>query len=152
MAPPTLASQDFWHSKMSPYPCSTISCFEKLERHIKRSQATPSLWKKAWKLLSTWKQQLKAETEKYKNRIQIQISSAQSLSCVQLFATPWITARHASLSITNSRPSSQWCHPAISSSVTPFSSCPQSLPASESFQWVNSSHEVAKVLAFQLQH
>ena len=33
----------------------------------------------------------------------------------------------------NSRPSSQWCHPAISSSVIPFLSCPQSLPASESF-------------------
>ena len=33
----------------------------------------------------------------------------------------------------NSRPSSQWCHPAISSSVVPFCSCPQSLPASESF-------------------
>ena len=33
----------------------------------------------------------------------------------------------------DSRPSSQWCHQAISSSVVPFSSCPQSLPASESF-------------------
>ena len=33
----------------------------------------------------------------------------------------------------NSYPSSRWCHPAISSSVIPFSSCPQSLPASESF-------------------
>ena len=33
----------------------------------------------------------------------------------------------------NSRPSSQWCHPAISSSVVSFSSCSQSLPASESF-------------------
>ena len=33
----------------------------------------------------------------------------------------------------DSPPSSQWCHPAISSSVIPFSSCPQSLPASESF-------------------
>ena len=33
----------------------------------------------------------------------------------------------------DSRPLSQWCHPAISSSVFPFSSCPQSLPASESF-------------------
>ena len=33
----------------------------------------------------------------------------------------------------DSRPSSQWCHPAISSSVVPFSFCPQSLPASESF-------------------
>ena len=34
---------------------------------------------------------------------------------------------------TNTRPLSQWCHPAISSSVFPFSSCPQSLPASDSF-------------------
>ena len=33
----------------------------------------------------------------------------------------------------NPRPSSRWCHPAISSPVIPFSSCPQSLPASESF-------------------
>ena len=33
----------------------------------------------------------------------------------------------------NSHPSSWWCHPAVSSSVVPFSSCPQSLPASESF-------------------
>ena len=33
----------------------------------------------------------------------------------------------------NPHPLSQWCHPAISSSVVPFSSCPQSLPASESF-------------------
>ena len=33
----------------------------------------------------------------------------------------------------NSHPLSQWCHPAISSSVIPFSSCPQSLPVSESF-------------------
>ena len=33
----------------------------------------------------------------------------------------------------DSSPSSQWYHPAISSSVVPFSSCPQSLPASESF-------------------
>ena len=65
-------------------------------------------------------------------------SSVQSLSHVRLFAIPWTAAHQASLSITNSRshsdsrPSSQWCHPAISSSVVPFSSCPQSLPASES--------------------
>ena len=53
----------------------------------------------------------------------------------------------------NSHPSSWWRHPAISSSVVPFYSWPQSLPASKSlFQWVNSSHEVAKVLEFQLQH
>ena len=65
--------------------------------------------------------------------------SVQSLSRVRLFVTSWIAALQASLSITNSRvhsnscPSSQWCHPAISSSVIPFSSCPQPLPASGSF-------------------
>ena len=65
-----------------------------------------------------------------------QFSSVQSLSRVQLFATPWTAAPQASLSITNSQslpkscPSSQWCHPTISSSVGPFSSCPQSLPGS----------------------
>ena len=68
-----------------------------------------------------------------------QFSSVQSLSCVWLFATPWIPKRQASLSITNSRsllklmPIELWCHRAISSSVVPFSSCPQSLPASPSF-------------------
>ena len=50
----------------------------------------------------------------------------------------------------DSRPLSQWCHPAISSSVIPFSSCPQSSQHQSLFQWVNSSHEVAKVLEFQL--
>ena len=34
----------------------------------------------------------------------------------------------------NSRPLSRWCHPVVSSSVVPFSSCPQSFPASGSFQ------------------
>ena len=52
----------------------------------------------------------------------------------------------------DSCPLSPWCHPAISSSVVPFSSCPKSLPASESFPWDNSLHVVAKVLGFQLQH
>ena len=67
------------------------------------------------------------------------LNSVQSLSQVRLFATPWIAACQASLSITtpggysNPCPSSRWCHPAISSSVIPFSSCPQSLPASGSF-------------------
>ena len=47
-------------------------------------------------------------------------------------------------------PSSWWCHPAISSSVVPFSSCPQSFPSSESFQWVSSLRQVAKVLELQI--
>ena len=64
-----------------------------------------------------------------------------SLSRVRLFATPWTAAYQASLSINNSQracsnscPSSRWCHPTISSSVIPFSSCLQSFPALGSFQ------------------
>ena len=63
----------------------------------------------------------------------------QSLSHVQLFVTPWTVAHQASLSFTISRvcsnacPLSWWCHPTISSSVTPFSFCLQSFPASGSF-------------------
>ena len=70
----------------------------------------------------------------------VQFSSVQSLSRVQLFTTPWTTARQASLSITNSQsysnscPLTWWCHPTILPSVVPFSSCPQSFPASGSFQ------------------
>ena len=52
----------------------------------------------------------------------------------------------------NSCPWSWWCHLTNSSSVIPFSSHLQSLPASGSFQWVSSSHQVAKLLEFQLQH
>ena len=66
-------------------------------------------------------------------------SSVQSLSPVRHFATHELQhARPPCPSQTprvysNSCPSSRWCHPAISSSAVPFSSCPQSLPASGSF-------------------
>ena len=68
----------------------------------------------------------------YKVVHNIPFSSVQSLSRVRLFVTPWIAdARPRWPSPTpgvhsNSHPSSRWCHPAISSSVVPFS-CPQSL-------------------------
>ena len=65
------------------------------------------------------------------------IRSDQLLSHVWLFATPWTAAHQVSLSPTpraysNSCPSHRWCHPAISSSVVPFSHL-QSFPASGSF-------------------
>ena len=62
-----------------------------------------------------------------------------SISHVWLFVTPWTAAHQASLSITNSwsllklMSVESWCHPTISSSVFPFSSCPQCFPASGSF-------------------
>ena len=63
----------------------------------------------------------------------------QSLSHIQLFATPWTAAHQAFLPFTISQSllklmsTSQWCHQTISSSVGPFSSCLQSFPASGSF-------------------
>ena len=66
-------------------------------------------------------------------------SSVQSLSHVLLFVIPWAQhARHLCPSPTpgvypNSCPLSCWCHPTISSSVVPFSSCLQSFLASGSF-------------------
>ena len=65
--------------------------------------------------------------------------SVQLLSHVGPFATPWIAAWQASCPLptprdySNSCPLSWWCHPTISSSVAPFSSCLQSFPASGSF-------------------
>ena len=52
----------------------------------------------------------------------------------------------------HSRPSSQWCHPAISSSVIPSPPAPNPSQHQGLLQWVKSSHKVAKVLEFQLQH
>ena len=69
----------------------------------------------------------------------LQFSSVQSLSRVRLFATPWIAAHQASLSIINSRSSLRLMSIELvmpSSHLIrcrPFSSCPQSLPASEFF-------------------
>ena len=85
------------------------------------------------------------------------ISSVQSLSHVWL-CDPWTAACQASPSIINPRacsnscPSSQWCHqpshPLLSPSPPTFNlSQHQGL-----FQWVSYSHQVAKVLEFQLQH
>ena len=52
----------------------------------------------------------------------------------------------------DSRPSSWWCHPVISSSVIPFSSCPQSLPASESFPMSQLFAWGGQSTGVQLQH
>ena len=52
----------------------------------------------------------------------------------------------------NSYPLSWWCHSIITSSVTPFFSCPQFFRASDLFQWVGSLNQVAKVLELPFQH
>ena len=52
----------------------------------------------------------------------------------------------------NSCPLSRWCHPTISSSVIPFSSCLQYFQHQGLFKWVSSLYQMDKVLEFQLQH
>ena len=87
----------------------------------------------------------------------VQFSSFQSLSRVRLFVTPWTTAHQASLSNTNSQ-----SLPKLMSieSVMPSKHLILCLPSPPSlnlaqhhglFQWVSSSHQVAKVLEFQFQ-
>ena len=73
----------------------------------------------------------------------------QSLSHVWLCATPWTAARQAPLSklsppvCSNSCPLSRWYHPTNSSSVAPFSSCPQSVPEAT---------PISKFYPFSIQH
>ena len=50
----------------------------------------------------------------------------------------------------NSCASSRWCHPAISSSVVPFSSCPHPSQYQGLFQWVSSSHQVANSFSLSI--
>ena len=54
--------------------------------------------------------------------------------------------------LSNSCSLSRWCHLTISSSVVPFFYSLQSSQHQSLFKWVSSSHQVAKVLEFQLQH
>ena len=88
--------------------------------------------------------------------LRLSLRSDQSLSHVQLFATPWIAAHQASLSITTSRSSLKFTsiksvmpssHLILSSPLHPV---PNPFQLQSLFQWVNSSHEVAKVLEFQV--
>ena len=84
--------------------------------------------------------------------------SVQWLSHVQFFATLWITGRQACPSLTsgvhpNSCPLSQWCDPTILNHhplLSPFLLTFNLSQHQDLFQWVNSSHQVAKVLEFQL--
>ena len=78
-----------------------------------------------------------------------QFSSVKSLSCVQLFVTPWTTACQASLSITNSWSLPKTMSIDIQLSHPPSSPSPPALNLSQNqglFKWVSSSHQVAKVL------
>ena len=82
----------------------------------------------------------------------MKISSVQSFSRVRLFATPWKAAHQASLEFTQTHV--HWVGDAIQPSHPRSSTSPPPLNPSQHqglFQWVNSLHDVAKVLEFQLQ-
>ena len=97
----------------------------------------------------------------------IAVVKVQSLSPVRLFATSWTAAHQTPLSFTISQSllklmSLSWlCHPTISSSVNPFSSCPQSFSGSGSFpmswlftsggQRIGASASAASVLPMNIQ-
>ena len=89
---------------------------------------------------------------------QNQFSLVQSLSCVWLFVTPQTAARQVSLSITNSRSLLSLMSVLSVLPATHLILCfpgllfPSIFLAQGLFQWVSSSHQVAKVLEFQLQH
>ena len=87
-----------------------------------------------------------------------QFSSVQSLSRVQLFANLWTAVRQAFLSISNSRSlltHVHWVGDAIQPSHPLSSPSPPAFTLLQNqslFKWISSSHQVAKVLEFHLQH
>ena len=82
------------------------------------------------------------KVKKKRNKVAIQFSSVQFNCSVMSDSLRPHELQHGRLPCPspiprvhpNPRPLSQWCHPTVSSSVVPFSSCPQSFPESESFQ------------------
>ena len=86
-----------------------------------------------------------------------QFSSIQLLSRVQHFVTPWTAAHKSSLFITNSQNLLNSCLTSVMPSnhlilCRPLLLLPSIFLSQDLFQWVSSSHQVAKVLEFQLQH
>ena len=107
-----------------------------------------TIWKTNWQLPNPWA--LGDKSEDFKkvfvwSKMFSNSYNNSGMNCcwwysvAQLFVTPWTAAHQASLSFTISwsllkfMSFGWWCHPTISSSVIPFSSCLQSFPASESF-------------------
>ena len=151
-----------WRYSIYVYRTAQQTETGRTDRQQKQDPTTRCLWKthfrsrtqtgwkaKGWKIQTT-------QTRRKSWSYHTQFSSVQSLSHVQLFATPWMAAHQASLSITDSRSSLKLMS---MESVMPSSHLilcrpllllPPIPPSISLFQWVNSSHEVAKVLEFQL--
>ena len=110
---------------------------------------------KTWEIVRDRKAWCTAVHGVAKGQTQLQFSSVQSLSHVRLFVTPWTAACQASLSITNSWSSLGLMSTRVSDAIQPShplsSPSPLALNLSQQqglFQWVSSSHQVAKYWSF----
>jgi len=96
----------------------------------------PTLWEVSTAIPHLWARKTELQSGKMEAS---HLVFVQSLSPVWFLATLWTATHQSSLFFTiswacsNSCPLSQWCHPAILSSLIPFCSCLQSFPASRSF-------------------
>ena len=138
----------FYFHMSIPYPFIFFPASLRCNWHITLNKF--KMFSMIWYLYMLWNDHGGRVSNTY-----ITFSSVQ-FSHIRLFVTPWITAYQASLSITNSwsslrltsiesvMPSSLLilCHPLLLLPPIP--------PSISLFQWVNSLHEVAKVLEFQL--
>ena len=110
------------------------------QRHAPRMVPLPGIWGSA-KSWFTWV-----------------ATDVQSLCHVWLSVTTWTATCQASLSCAVSWicskpcPISRWCHPTVSSSVAPFSSCLHSFPASRSFLMSQLFISGGQILEFQFHH
>ena len=104
-----------WRSNIS---CKTVSSFVKCAWYNNYSQFVVKMIKRPCKLV-----QFRSVTH-----------SCWTLCDPMNFRTPGFPVHHHLPELAQTHPLSLWCHPTISSSVVPFSSCPQSFPASGPFQ------------------
>ena len=137
--------------RSEPYLCGK-KCLISLEPGFFSSLLTSlQLWCCKWPLEATLESQDPLSTEAV-------FSSVQALSRIWLFEIPWTAAQQASLSITNSRSLLRLVH-WVGDAIQPYHPLSSPSPPAPNlsqhqglFQWVSSSHQVAKVLEFQLQH
>ena len=128
-----------WNSQLCAYPGSLfLGCRGKMPKDEISLRCSRSSWWMFIEWMGKYPRKISKNKFFWDNRVQF--SSIQSLSLVWLFVTPWTTTCQVPCPLPtpgvypNSCPLSWWCHQTISFSVVPFSSCPQSLPASGSFR------------------
>ena len=131
------------HSYLLKYDCTTIFLFLKILYSLKyllKIKPIIENFAQMWNAKSTFwpRGRLQMTSNRSSNAQSVQFSSVAQ-ACLTLWPHGLQHARPPHPSPTpgvypNSCPLSWWCHPTISSSVVPFSSCPQSFPASGSFQ------------------